>query len=102
MSKFTAGPYHLGFAKSGARYIYASAEQPMKPNVRVNKSTTPEIVANATLFAASWDMHDALLQAEYALAMSYQVCDYPANGNSTQDHALAAVRAALAKAEIAP
>jgi len=57
---FTPGPYHLGFAKSGARYIYASGEQPMKPNVRVNKTTTAEIVANATLFAASWDMYHAI------------------------------------------
>jgi hypothetical protein len=60
--KATTGPYHLGFAKSGARYIYAqSGEQPIKPNVRVNKTTSVEIVANATLFAASWDMYQALM-----------------------------------------
>jgi hypothetical protein len=38
---------------------------------------------------------EALEEAEQALATCYQVCDYPANGKSTQDAALRAVRTAL-------
>lgn len=57
MAEYTAGPWHLGFAKSGARYIYSEyAEQPIKPNVRVNKTTSKEIVGNATLMAAAPDL----------------------------------------------
>lgn len=38
---------------------------------------------------------DALREAEDALASSYQVVDFPANGTSPQDAALAKVREAL-------
>lgn len=41
---------------------------------------------------------EALKLAEEGLRLSYQVCDYPANGCSIQDDALALVRSALAKA----
>lgn len=40
-------------------------------------------------------MAEALREAEAALASSYQVVDFPANGKSQQDAALAKVRAAL-------
>lgn len=42
-------------------------------------------------------MEEALRAAESGLASSYQVCDYPANGRSEQDRALAIVRAALSE-----
>jgi hypothetical protein len=57
MANPTPGSWHLGYAKSGAQYIYADGqEQPIRPNVRVNKSTTKEIVAYATLMAAAPDL----------------------------------------------
>lgn len=45
------------------------------------------------------DCKAILEMAEEGLRTCYQVCDYPANGNSTQDHALSAVRTTLAKLE---
>ena len=42
---------------------------------------------------------DALEAAESALAGCYQVTDYPADGTTGQDHALALVRAALTEAK---
>lgn len=43
------------------------------------------------------DLQNTLLDAEAALASCYRVVDWPANGNSTQDEALATVRASLKK-----
>lgn len=40
---------------------------------------------------------DVLNEAKDALASSYQVCDWPANGRSTQDYALTRVKEAIAK-----
>lgn len=89
--KWTPGPWHLGFAKSGARYIYADGkEQPLKPNVRVNKTITAEIVANAALMAAAADLFGAL-QELYEVADG--LCDDP-----IPKSVCARVDAALAKA----
>ncbi|WP_341702572.1 hypothetical protein [Ferrovibrio sp.] len=63
------------------------------------RTTTEEAQATAALFAAAPDLLAALEEAEEGLASSYQVCDYPANGRSQQDRALASVRAALARAK---
>lgn len=41
------------------------------------------------------EIYDTLNEAEDALALSYQVCDWPANGSSMQDHALKRVRLTL-------
>lgn len=54
--------------------------------------------ANARLIAAAPEMLEALRSAEEGLRSCYQVCDYPANGRSSQDHALREVRDAIAKA----
>lgn len=43
------------------------------------------------------ELGETLESAEEALRTCYQVCDYPANGQSDQDFALAKVRIALAK-----
>ena len=101
--KFTPGPYRLGFAKSGARYIYAGGEQPIKPNVRVNKTTSAKIVATATLLAASWDMYEALKDAEKQLVQMYRAINPAANegeGNRMADNdwSVKSIRSALAKA----
>lgn len=42
-------------------------------------------------------MYAALKEAEDGLASCYQVCDYPANGRSSQDDALRSVRSAIAE-----
>lgn len=41
-------------------------------------------------------LKEVLVEAREALAWSYQVCDYPANGQSTQDDAIRTIDAALA------
>lgn len=43
------------------------------------------------------ELQNTLLDAEAALRLCYQVADYPADGNSSQDEALATVRASLKK-----
>lgn len=49
-------------------------------------------MTNESTTAILKECRSALACAEDALRSSYQVCDYPANGNSDQDHALANVR----------
>jgi hypothetical protein len=40
-----------------------------------------------------------LEQAREAMRWSYEVCDYPADGNTPQDRAISAIDALLAKLE---
>ena len=58
----TPGPYHLGEAKSGRRFIYArNQEYPVKPEVRLNKTgVTKEMEDTAKLFAAAPELLSAL------------------------------------------
>lgn len=42
-------------------------------------------------------MHAALVEAKDGLASCYQVCDYPANGRSSQDYALRSVEAVISE-----
>lgn len=62
MTNFTPGPWHVGDAKSGRRYIYANDQtHPLKPEVKLNKfGITKEMVANIYLMAASFDLYGAL------------------------------------------
>lgn len=53
---------------------------------------------NANLIAAAPEMEKALEECRQALKYSYQVCDYPANGQSEQDDAIRTVDKVLAKA----
>ena len=58
----------------------------------------PEYQANRALFDAAPDMLRALKEAESALANCYDVTEWPASGESSQDRALAFVSQAIAKA----
>jgi hypothetical protein len=62
----TPGPYHLGEAKSGRRFIYArNQEFPVKPEVKLNKTgVTKEMEDTARLFAAAPQMYDVLKRSE--------------------------------------
>lgn len=49
------------------------------------------------VYALLMDCQSALERAEEGLRSCYQVVDYPANGCSDQDHALASVRGTLGR-----
>jgi hypothetical protein len=72
-------------------------DAPDGPVVYWDGATFSDDVAKA-LVAERADMLATLREAEEALACCYQVTDYPADGHSSQDVALASVRAAIAKA----
>lgn len=52
---------------------------------------------DARLIAAAPELLEALTRAADALQWCYQVADFPADGSTKQDRALAAARAAIAK-----
>lgn len=55
--------------------------------------------ANASLIAAAPDLLDALEQAVDALSRCYNVCDWPADGQTIQDKAIRSGEAAISKAK---
>jgi hypothetical protein len=95
---FTSGPWHLGESKSGRRYIYAHSEQPLKPEVKLNKtSVTQEMIDNAELMAASPDLYVALnkLLVRYVELVNCGDCG---SWNPEEEFEVKHARTALAKA----
>lgn len=74
----------------------ASVEEVGKP---MHCNNLAEAEATAHLIRASWLMREALKQAREALAMCYNVLEYPANGNTQQDKAIRSIDAALLAAD---
>ena len=106
MGGYTKGPWEAVQLAEGKFSIFTPAFPYRDALVVLDSSQdvhegyrTIETPANAKLIAAAPEIYEALKLAEDALRTSYNVADYPADGESKQDIALASARAAIAKAE---
>jgi hypothetical protein len=88
----------------------AQTECPQCKSKRIKKSADGWSMDDGTVFPrqpspmtltheTARELVEAGKQAADALASCYQVCDYPANGKTVQDMALALIRAAIERAE---